>query len=71
VHPHRWRRHVVDVVVHMADGDDILGTQFPDEARDAVTAAVELLRREPRAVTGLPARRQPVPVPPPDRTAPA
>lgn len=43
--PHRWRRRTVDVVVHMADGDDILGMQFPDEARDAVTAAVESILR--------------------------
>lgn len=52
VRPHRWRRHVVDVVVHVADGDDILGTQFPDEAHHAVTAAVEWLRRERRAPDG-------------------
>ena len=52
VHPHRWRRHVVDVIVHLADGDDILGTQFPDEAHDAVTAAVEWLRGELRAASG-------------------
>lgn len=52
VHPRRWRRGIVDLVVHLADGDDILGTQFPDEAHDAVTAAVEWLRREPRAAGG-------------------
>jgi hypothetical protein len=43
--PHRWRRRTVDVVVHLADGDDVLGMQFPDEARAAVTEAVEALRR--------------------------
>lgn len=40
---HRWHRHLVDVVVHMRYGDDILDPQFPDEAKRAVTAAVEAL----------------------------
>lgn len=43
--PRRWRRRTVDVIVRMADGDDVLGMQFPDEARAAVTAAVDTLRR--------------------------
>ena len=43
VMPHRWRRHLVDVVVHMRYGDDVLDPQFPDEARLAVTAAVDAL----------------------------
>lgn len=41
--PHRWRRRTMDLVVHLADGVDILGMQFPDEARAAVTAAVETI----------------------------
>lgn len=45
--PRRWRRHTVDVVVHMADGDDVLGMQFPDEARAAITAAMAMLLHAP------------------------
>lgn len=44
--PHRWRRGLVDVVVHMAYGDDVLEPQFPDEAKAAVESAVAALLRE-------------------------
>lgn len=42
---HRWRRNLVDVVVHLGYGDDLLDPQLPDEAQDVVLAAVDALVR--------------------------
>lgn len=39
----RWRRDLVNVVVHVKYGTDVLHPQFPDEAKLAVTAAVKAL----------------------------
>lgn len=43
---HRWRHGLVDVVVHVGYGDDLLDPQLPDEAQDAVMAAIDALVRE-------------------------
>lgn len=42
---HRWRHGLVDVVVHMGYGEDLLDPQLPDEAQQAVLAAIDALVR--------------------------
>jgi hypothetical protein len=43
--PHRWRRQLVDVVVHVGYGDDLLDPQLPDDVHDVVMAALAALVR--------------------------
>lgn len=43
--PHRWRRQLVDVIVHVGYGDDLLDPQLPDDVHDVVTAAIAALAR--------------------------
>ena len=43
--PHRWRRQLMDVIVHVGYGDDLLDPQLPDDVHDVVTAAIAALAR--------------------------
>ena len=42
----RWRRGLADIIVHLGYGENVLHPQFPDEAKRAITAAVDALLRQ-------------------------